>query len=127
MPTSHVATEYQIAVASNKNIPLNRIALAPVSADVALIVRIVYINGNTLSDNLNLQEAKTLGQVIQTIFEGLAFGDTLDWDKYHWVSLTGDNAFYFNGAADITGLTITGEEPSATDWTNAANTELQLP
>lgn len=125
MPTSHVATEYQIAVATHKNIPLNRIALKPVSANVELTIRVVMTNGNTHSGTDTLSAESSLGDAMVAIVSGLD-GTLPPWETIHWVSLVGDNPFYFNGGAHITGTSVS-ETPVASDWAVAANTEVRLP
>lgn len=127
MPNSHVATQYEIAVATHKNIPLHRIALAPVSADVELTIRVVFVNGNTASGTDTMSEAMTLGAAIDSIVSDLGLeGGTNEWNAVHWVSLVGNNPFYFNGGADATGATVS-VTPGADDWAVTALTEVRLP
>ena len=116
-------------MAAYKTVTLSRVAILPVSADVNMSVRVVYTNGNSLSAAITVEiaeGAKSLGEIITASYAELGDGQTLNWDEIHWVSLQGDNAFYYNAGANVAGTDVT-VDPVASDWTCPANTELRVP
>lgn len=97
-------------------------AIAKVSSNVNLTARIVYTSGTTI--------AATNSVTTPTTLHDFLFGSSANletsWRDIHWISMVGDQPFYFNGGASADGHTVS-TTPDSDDWYCAAGVELRVP